>query len=129
MRHFLSIYGRGGRYMLRLLAICTLVALISLVSQGEFLLVGALFAGYFAAFICCWSLTNRMSNANFDMRKATRQIVRGPFIHMGSLLVILGGIAQLSAPALFTAAAGYFLFLFLAFGCLLADRYHGGEKN
>ena len=70
-----------------------------------------------------------MSNANFDVRKAKCQIVRGPFIRMGSLFLILGGIAQLSAQALFTAATGYFLFLFLAFGCLLADRCHGGEKN
>ena len=129
MRHFLSIYGRGGRYMLKLLAVCTLIALISFISRGEFWLVGALFAGYVAAFICCWSLTNRMGHTAFDLQKATRQIVHGPFIRMGSLFLILGGVAQFSAHALFTAAGGYFLFMLLALGCLLADRCHGGEKN
>lgn len=105
-----------------------LLALISFISRGEFWLVGALFAGYVAAFICCWSLTNRMGHAAFDLQKAIRQL-RSPFIHMGSLFLILGGVAQFFCACSFTAAGGYFLFMLLALGCLLADRCHGGEKN
>lgn len=129
MRKFLSIYGKGGQWMLKLLAGCTLIGFFGLVSVGRGWLIGALFVGYFAASICCWSLTNRMSSAEFDLAKAKKQFQRGPFIRFGSLILILSAMAQISKEAFFVAAIGYFLFIALAFGCLLASRLHGIERD
>lgn len=116
--------------MLKLLTGCTLIMFLQLLMMGEGVLIGALFVGYFAGGICCWSLTNRMGGA-FDEKKAYRQISRGPYVRIGSLCLILGGMAQISERAFFMAIAGYFLFVALAFGCLVA--YHlsriGKNKN
>lgn len=129
MNRFLSVYGRGGQWMLKLLAGCTLIGFLGLLSAGRGGLIGALFVGYFAASVCCWSLTNRMSSGSFDLAKAKRQLQRGPLVRFGSLILILSVTAQISTDAFFVASIGYFLFLTLAFGCLLASRLCKADKN
>ncbi|MGP1367355.1 MAG: hypothetical protein ACTTKW_08560 [Schwartzia sp. (in: firmicutes)] len=129
MNRFLSVYGRGGQWMLKLLAGCTLIGFFGLLSMGRGWLIGALFVGYFAASVCCWSLTNRMSRGSFDFAKAKKQIRRGPLVRFGSLILILSAMAQISTDAFFVAAIGYFVFLALAFGCLLASRLHKADKG
>lgn len=129
MNRFLSVYGKGGQWMLKLLAGCTLIGFLSLLSLGRGWLIGALFVGYFAASICCWSLTNRMSSAAFDLAKAKKQLQRGPILRFGSLMLILSMTAQISTDAFFVAAIGYFLFIALAFGCLLAYRLQKADEN
>lgn len=129
MNRFLSVYGKGGQWMLKLLAGFTLIGFLSLLSLGRGWLIGALFVGYFAASICCWSLTNRMSSAAFDLTKAKKQLQRGPILRFGSLMLILSVTAQISTDAFFVAAIGYFLFIALAFGCLLAYRLQKTDEN
>ena len=123
MKKFLSVYGRGGIWMIHLLAVCTLIFFFVLLFQGRGDLIGALFVGYFTAALCCWTMTNRMSGAAFDEKKAVRQFRRGPFIRFGSLAAILAIMAKISSSAFFVTIVGYFLFMFLAFGCLIASRF------
>ena len=129
MNRFLSVYGRGGQWMLKLLAGCTLIGFFGLLSMGRGWLIGALFVWYFAASVCCWSLTNRMSRGSFDLAKAKKQLQRGPLVRFGSLILILSAMAQVSTDAFFVASIGYFVFLALAFGCLLAYRLHKTDKS
>lgn len=121
MKKFLSVYGRGGVWMMRLLAGVTLLIFLNLLTRGYEYLMWGLFAGYVAGAVCCWSLTNRMGSA-FDEKRAYRQISRGPYIRIGSLCLILGGVAEVSERAFFMAIVGYFLFMAMAFGCLVV--YH-----
>ena len=129
MGKFLSVYGRGGIWMTKLLALSTLIMSLTLLSMGEGTLIGALFVGYFTAALCCWTMTNRMSGAAFDEKKAVRQFRRGPFIRFGSLAAILALMAKISSSAFFVTIVGYFLFMFLAFGCLVASRLRKSDKG
>ena len=70
-----------------------------------------------------------MSSGSFDLAKAKKQLQRGPMVRFGSLILILSVMAQISTDAFFVAAIGYFLFLALAFGCLLASRLHKTDKS
>lgn len=70
-----------------------------------------------------------MSSGSFDLAKAKRQLQRGPLVRFGSLILILSAMAQISTDAFFVAAIGYFVFLALAFGCLLASRLHRADKD
>lgn len=129
MEKFLSVYGRGGIWMTKLLALSTLIMSLALLSMGEGTLIGALFVGYFTAALCCWTMTNRMSGAAFDEKKAVRQFRRGPFIRFGSLAAILALMAKISSSAFFVTIVGYFLFMFLAFGCLVASRLRKSDED
>ena len=122
MQKFLSIYGRGGVWMLKLLSGCTLMGAIVLLLFGRGVLIGGLFVGYFAGGIFCWTLTNRMEEGHFDQKKAASQLQNGLFIRMGSLCVIMGLAAQVSKPFFLVAIAAYLLFLAVAFGCVVASR-------
>ena len=70
-----------------------------------------------------------MSSAAFDLAKARKQLQRGPILRFGSLMLILSVTAQISTDAFFVAAIGYFLFIALAFGCLLAYRLQKADEN
>ncbi len=70
-----------------------------------------------------------MSSGAFDLAKAKKQLQRGPLVRFGSLILILSVTAQISTDAFFVASIGYFLFLTLAFGCLLASRLCKTGKN
>ena len=98
MQKFLSIYGRGGVWALKLLSGCTLMGAIVFLLLGKGLLIGGLFVGYLAGGIFCWTLTNRMEKGHFDQKKAASQLQNGLFIRMGSLCVIMGLAAQVSKP-------------------------------
>jgi hypothetical protein len=115
--------------MTKLLALSTLIMSLILLFMGEGTLIGALFVGYFTAALCCWTMTNRMSGAAFDEKKAVRQFRRGPFIRFGSLAAILALMAKISSSAFFVTIVGYFLFMFLAFGCLIASRLRKSDEN
>lgn len=70
-----------------------------------------------------------MSRGSFDFAKAQKQLRRGPLVRFGSLILILSAMAQVSTDAFFVASIGYFVFLALAFGCLLASRLHKAGKS
>ena len=122
MNKFLSVYGRGGVVMLKLLAGFTLLAAIFIYMLGEWQLFGGLAVGYATGGIFCWTLTNRMEDGHFDEKKAASQLQNGLFIRMGSLCLIMGLAAQVSKPFFLVAIAAYLLFLATAFACLIAAR-------
>ena len=70
-----------------------------------------------------------MSSGSFDLTKAKEQLQRGPLVRFGSLILILSVTAQISTDAFFVASIGYFLFLALAFGCLLVSRLQKADKS
>ena len=125
MEKFLSVYGRGGVWMMKLLAGVTLLAAVPILAAGEWLLIGGLFVGYAAGGIFCWTLTNRMGEGEFDAEKAAEQLQNGLFIRMGSLCLIMGLAAQVSRHFFLVALAAYLLFLGLAFACVIAARLRG----
>ena len=129
MQKFLSIYGRGGVWTLKLLSGCTLMGAIVFLLLGKGLLIGGLFVGYLAGGIFCWTLTNRMEDGHFDQEKAASQLQNGFFIRMGSLCLIMGLAAQVSKPFFLVAIAAYLLFLATAFACLIADRVKKSHEN
>ena len=122
MEKFLSIYGRGGVWTLKLLSGCTLMSAVVFLLLGKGLLIGGLFVGYLAGGIFCWTLTNRMEDGHFDQEKAASQLQNGLFIRLGSLCVIMGLAAQVSKSFFLTAVAAYLLFLVTAFSCMIAAR-------
>ena len=122
MEKFLSIYGRGGVWALKLLSGCTLMGAIVFLLLGKGLLIGAFFVGYLAGGIFCWTLTNRMKDGHFDQEKAASQLQNGLFIRLGSLCVIMGLAAQVSKPFFLVAIVAYLLFLGIAFACTVAVR-------
>ena len=122
MQKFLSIYGRGGVWTLKLLSGCTLMSAVVFLFLGKGLLIGGLFVGYLAGGIFCWTLTNRMEDGHFDQEKAASQLQNGLFIRLGSLCVIMGLAAQVSKSFFLTAVAAYLLFLVTAFSCMIAAR-------
>ena len=75
MQKFLSFYGRGGVWALKLLSGCTLMSAVVFLLLGKGLLIGGLFVGYLAGGIFCWTLTNRMEEGHFDREKAASQLV------------------------------------------------------
>ena len=122
MQKFLSIYGRGGVWTLKLLSGCTLMSAVVFLLLGKGLLIGGLFVGYLAGGIFCWTLTNRMEDGHFDREKAASQLQNGLFIRLGSLCVIMGLAAQVSKPFFLVAIVAYLLFLVVAFVCMIAAR-------
>lgn len=122
MQRFLSIYGRGGVWALKLLAGCTLACAGCFLLAGEWMLIGGLFVGYLAGGIFCWTLTNRMRGDAFDAEKAASQLRNGLFIRIVSLCLIMGLAAQVSRPFFFVALAAYGLFIGIAYVCLIAVR-------
>ncbi|MBO4853310.1 MAG: hypothetical protein J5477_06740 [Schwartzia sp.] len=129
MKKFLSIYGRGGVWALKLLAGCTLMGVLCFLFMGKPLLIGGLFVGYFAGAIFCWTLTNRMEDGHFDQKEAASQLQNGLFIRLGSLCVIMGLAAQVSKPFFLVAIAAYLLFLCVAFACLIAARIKKNRED
>jgi len=129
MQKFLSIYGRGGVWTLKLLSGCTLMSAVVFLLLGKGLLIGGLFVGYLAGGIFCWTLTNRMEDGHFDQKKAASQLQNGFFIRMGSLCLIMGLAAQVSKPFFLVAIAAYLLFLGAAFACMIADRIKKSRED
>ena len=129
MKKFLSIYGRGGVWALKLLAGCTLMGALCFLFMGKPLLIGGLFVGYLAGAIFCWTLTNRMEDGHFDQEKAASQLQNGLFIRLGSLCVIMGLAAQVSKPFFLVAIVAYLLFLGIAFACTVAVRIKKNRED
>ena len=129
MKKFLSIYGRGGVWALKLLSGCTLMGAIVFLLLGKGLLIGALFVGYLAGGIFCWTLTNRMKDGHFDQEKAASQLQNGLFIRLGSLCVIMGLAAQVSKPFFLVSIVAYLLFLAVAFACTVAVRIKKNRED
>ncbi len=115
MNKFLSVYGRGGVVMLKLLAGFTLLAAIFIYMLGEWQLFGGLAVGYATGGIFCWTLTNRSDDGKFDAVKAAEQLQQGTLIRIGSLCLIMGIAAQVSKRFFLFALAGYLFFLVFAF--------------
>ncbi len=129
MQKFLSFYGRGGVWTLKLLSGCTLMSAVVFLLLGKGLLIGGLFVGYFAGGIFCWTLTNRMEEGHFDQKKAASQLQNGLFIRLGSLCLIMGLAAQVSKPFFLVAIVSYLLFLGVAFACLIAARVKKNHED
>ena len=129
MKKLLSIYGRGGVWMLKVLAGCTLVGALIFLFLGKGLLIGGLFVGYLAGGIFCWTLTNRMEKGHFDEKKAASQLQNGLFIRLSSLCIIMGLAAQVSKPFFLVSIVSYLLFLAVAFGCVVADRIQKNRED
>lgn len=122
MEKFLSVYGRGGVLMAKLLAGLTLLAALPILATGEWVLLGGLAVGYAAGGIFCWTLTNRMGDGEYDAEKAAEQLQNGLIIRMGSLCLIMGIAAQVSQHFFLVALVAYLLFLLLAFVCFVIAR-------
>ena len=129
MEKFLSIYGRGGVWTLKFLSGCTLMGALLFLFLGKWQLIGALFVGYLAGGIFCWTLTNRMEDGHFDREKAASQLQNGLFIRLGSLCLIMGLAAQVSKPFFLVAIAAYLLFLAVAFACTIAVRIKKNRED
>ncbi len=129
MEKFLSLYGKGGVWALKTLAICTLVSALVFLFIGDTVLIGGLFVGYLAGGIFCWTLTNRMGRDGFDHKKAASQLQNGLFIRLVSLCLIMGLAAQVSKPFFLVAIAAYLLFLATAFACLIAARMKKNRED
>ena len=129
MQKFLSFYGRGGVWALKLLSGCTLMSAVVFLLLGKGLLIGGLFVGYLAGGIFCWTLTNRMEDGHFDQEKAASQLQNGFFIRFGSLCLIMGLAAQVSKPFFLVAIVAYLLFLAIAFACVVADRIQKNRED
>ena len=106
MKKFLSIYGKGGEWTLKVLAGCTLAGALCFLLMGEPMLIGGFFVGYLTGGIFCWTLTNRMEDGHFDRKKAASQLQNGLFIRLGSLCLIMGLAAQVSKPFFFSGDCG-----------------------
>ena len=129
MKKFLSIYGKGGEWTLKVLAGCTLAGALCFLLMGEPMLIGGLFVGYLTGGIFCWTLTNRMGDGHFDRKKAASQLQNGLFIRLGSLCLIMGLAAQVSKPFFLVAIVAYLLFLGVAFACLIAARVKKNRED
>ncbi|MBQ7516346.1 MAG: hypothetical protein IJS96_08700 [Schwartzia sp.] len=116
MNKFLSVYGRGGVLMLKLLTGFSLLAAIPISLMEDWQLFGGLAVGYATGGIFCWTLTNRADEGErFDERKAAEQLQQGTLIRIGSLCLIMGIAAQFSKRFFLVALAGYLFFLVFAF--------------
>ncbi len=129
MERFLSLYGRGGLWTLKVLAICTLLSAAVFLYLGRPLLIGGLFVGFLAGGIFCWTLTNRMKGEEFDQEKAASQLQNGLFIRLVSLCVIMSLAAQVSTSFFMVAIVAYLLFLVTAFVCLIAARVKKNRED
>ena len=129
MRKFLSIYGRGGVWALKVLAFVTLLGAVSFSLAGRWTLIGGIFVGYLAGGIFCWTLTNRMEGENFDMEEAASQLQNGLFIRIGSLCLIMGLAAQVSKGFFLVAVAAYLVFLGVALVCFAVDRVKKSRES
>ena len=129
MKKFLSIYGKGGEWTLKVLAGCTLAGALCFLLMGEPMLIGGLFVGYLTGGIFCWTLTNRMEDGHFDRKKAASQLQNGLFIRLSSLCLIMGLAAQVSKPFFLVSIVSYLLFLAIAFACVVADRIQKNRED
>ena len=128
MKDLLSVYGKAGTLMLFLLGVISFLIVyafiaVSEVMDGLIYMVGLL-AGYVAGMIFVYTLTNNVSKASKNYtEEVAAKIGSGGFVRIASLCIILGTAHFIGDDeCFFMAIIGYFIFILLAFICLLVTR-------
>ncbi|MGN0940799.1 MAG: hypothetical protein ACI4OA_03755 [Selenomonadaceae bacterium] len=128
MKDLLSVYGKAGALMLLLLGMISFAIVYVLLAAGDVLdetvyMIG-LAMGYVAGMIFVYTLTNNVSKASKDYtQEVAAKIGSGGFVRIASLCIILGTAHFIGDDeCFFMAIIGYFIFILLAFICLLVTR-------
>lgn len=119
IQEYRTIYGKNVQRMMRIMALQMLFCLPFLLRSHKVFLLVPLLIGHVLAIISCLSLTNRMTQKNFDVKFALKQFQYGIALRFGLLISTLMLLGWLSKDAFLFAIFGYFWFMLGSLICLV----------
>ena len=113
------------RNMLKSLGAVTLMIAVTLFSQGEGRLMGAVFIGYGTAAVYVWTMGYRIwRSAGLSVGSAKRQMLWGLLLRFVVLFAVLSVAIHISTKVFWATVSGFLIFylLFLLHGTVTAYK-------